>query len=461
MSGDRREYWTALALSIVAGGSLASAAPPVAGPKSVDYERAFAQAFPVSGSEHWIADWAFYAALVSGDLLTYAEKLDPAVGRRADGAKGKPYQLQQLEMSVKRDARLLAAFDDQRRRIQAMVVYVDGGGFANDKCRHPLTYVENEFRLVLGESGDGADPLSHATIAPSCPSALVPGFQITAGRSSRFKCWRTESVTRCGWALPDMPTALKGVVETDYPASMVLRWRWRGLGNVVHTRYVDGNGNRVPIKARVAVSIPNELSLEFVDPAGHILWTAPATVAVLNRANPRGAKTKVLVGKHHVRSGGARTDHVSREQYAPVAVELQLGFSSACGGLAVRSRRSKDHGQLVSLQRLVLEERDHQAIQLLPTLRQHRRRLVQRAGQHQAGLLLNHGDGRRAGPALGADALAQKRVLRLMLVEDRAEALAHSVVSHHVMARRVASLRSFRRRSRCSSRPGARRRSRP
>lgn len=139
--------------------------------------------------------------------------------------------------------------------------------------------MENEFRLVLGESGDGADPLSHATIAPSCPSALVPGFQITAGRSSRFKCWRTEYLTRCGWTLPDMPAALKGVVESDYPASMVLRWRWRGLGDVVHTRYADANGNRVAVKDRVAVAVPNELSLQFVDATGNILWTAPATVA--------------------------------------------------------------------------------------------------------------------------------------------------------------------------------------
>ncbi len=147
-----------------------------------------------------------------------------------------------------------------------------------------------EFRLVLGEGGDGADPLSHATIAPGCPSALYPGFQITAGRSSRFKCWPTEYVTRCGWALPDMPAALKGVVETDYPASMALRWRWRGLGDVVHTRYVDANGNRVASQDRVAVTVPGDLSLEFVALDGHVLWTAPGTTPAHKASNPRARR---------------------------------------------------------------------------------------------------------------------------------------------------------------------------
>lgn len=265
-----------MVLAMIAVGSLASAGTPLAGSKSVDYERAFVEAFPSTGSEHRITDWTLYTALVTGDLVTYGEKVDPSIAKRAEGAKGKPYQTQQVELTIKGDARLVAAFNDQRRRIRAMVVYVDGDGFASEKCRHLLTYVEKEFRLVLGESGEGGDPLSHATIAPSCPSALQPGFQITAGRSSRFKCWPAEYVTRCGWALPDMPAALKGVVETDYPRSLALRWRWRGLGDVVHTRYVDAHGNRVPTQDRVAVTVPGELSLEFVDADGHVLWTAPA-----------------------------------------------------------------------------------------------------------------------------------------------------------------------------------------
>ena len=270
----------ALLLALPTGGAEAGADRSVSlaasAPRRVDYELAFAEAFPASGSEHRITDWTLYTALVTGDLVTYGERVDPSVAKRADGAKGKPYQTQQVEMTIRGDARLVAAFNDQRRRIQRMVLYVDGDGFASEKCRHVLTYVANEFRLVLGESGDAADPLSHATIAPSCPSALQPGFQVTAGRSSRFKCWQAEFVTRCGWALPDMPAALKGVVENDYPASLALRWRWRGLGDVVHTRYVDANGNRVAIQDRVAVTVPGELSLEFVDADGHVRWTASA-----------------------------------------------------------------------------------------------------------------------------------------------------------------------------------------
>jgi hypothetical protein len=265
-----------LVLSMSAGGSVAMAATPVASANVVDYDVAFAQAFPGSGNEHRITDWTLYAALVAGDLVTYGGKVDPAIMKRVDAAKAKPYQMQQVEMSLKRDARLVAAFNDQRHRIRSMILYADGGGFADDKCRRVLVYVKGEFRLVLGEGNDGGDRLSHATIAPGCPSTLDRGFQITAGRSSRFKCWPTESVTQCGWALPDMPAALKSVIETDYPGSMTLRWRWRGLGDVVHTRYVDAMGNRVASHESVALTVPAELSLEFVDPRGHLLWTAPA-----------------------------------------------------------------------------------------------------------------------------------------------------------------------------------------
>jgi hypothetical protein len=73
-----------------------------------------------------------------------------------------------------------------------------------------------------------------------------------------------------------MPAALKSVIETDYPASMTLRWRWRGLGDVVHTRYVDAMGNRVAVHDGVALTVPAELSLDFVNLTGHLLWTAPA-----------------------------------------------------------------------------------------------------------------------------------------------------------------------------------------
>jgi len=272
-----------LVVSMMAGGSVASAATPPASPTVVDYDFAFARAFPGSGDAHRIADWTFYSALVAGDLVTYGGKVDPAIAARVDAAKGKPYQMQQVETSLKRDGRLVAAFNAQRQRIRSMIVYADGSGFADDKCRHPLVYVENEFRLVLGQGNSGGDRLSHATIAPGCPSTLDRGFQITAGRSSRFKCWPTESATQCGWALPDMPAALKSVIETDYPGAMTLRWRWRGLGDVVHTRYVDAMGNRVAAQASVALTVPAELSLEFVSPGGDLLWSAPAA-AVAGRS---------------------------------------------------------------------------------------------------------------------------------------------------------------------------------
>jgi hypothetical protein len=261
---------------MLAGGSVASAATPAGGPKRIDYDLAFGEAFPGANGEYRISDWSLYTALVAGDVVTYAERVDPAIAKRTDDAKGKPYQTQQVAMSVKGDARLVAAFDGQRRRIQSMTLYTDGGGFGDDKCRHLLIYLQGEFRLVLGESDDGGDPLSHATIAPSCPFTLARGFQITAGRSPRFKCWSTRYLTQCGWALPDMPPALKAVIESKYPATVALRWRWRGLGNVVRTRYLDANGNRVASHNSVALTVPGELGLEFVDGAGQVLWAASA-----------------------------------------------------------------------------------------------------------------------------------------------------------------------------------------
>src|SRR6478672_7711955 len=98
-----------LVLATIAGGSVAIAATPAASPKVVDYDLAFAQAFPGSGNEHRITDWTFYSALVAGDLVTYAEKVDPAIAARVDAAKGKPYQTKQVEMSHKRETRLDAA----------------------------------------------------------------------------------------------------------------------------------------------------------------------------------------------------------------------------------------------------------------------------------------------------------------------------------------------------------------
>jgi len=144
-------------------------------------------------------------------------------------------------------------------------------------CRRSVVYVGNEFRLVLGARARGTDPLATATVAPSCIETHDAGFQITAGRSPRFKCWTSVNETSCGWRLPDMPDSLKQVIEDRYPSSIKLRWRWRGLGAVNRVGFVDGNGNRVADAQASDVTTPLELGLEFVDSTGRILWTAPST----------------------------------------------------------------------------------------------------------------------------------------------------------------------------------------
>ena len=251
--------------------------------KSVDFETAFAAGFPAVGDEHHVADWKLYAALVDGDVVAYAGRIDPAIGHRLEEAHGKGYQTQQVEASIKSDARLRAAFDEQRRRIRTMVLYSDGDGDASGSCRRSLMYVGNEFRLVLGARAPGADALASATVAPSCVESAAVRLAITAGRSPRFKCWSSVDETTCGWRLPDMPDSLKQVIEDRYPASIKLRWRWRGLGAVSRVRFVDGNGNRVADAEASDVTTPLELGLEFVDTNGRILWTAPSTAPRRNR----------------------------------------------------------------------------------------------------------------------------------------------------------------------------------
>jgi len=185
--------------------------------KSVDFETAFAAGFPAVGDEHHVADWKLYAALVDGDVVAYAGRIDPAIGHRLEEAHGKGYQTQQVEASIKSDARLRAAFDEQRRRIRTMVLYSDGDGDASGSCRRSLMYVGNEFRLVLGARAPGADALASATVAPSCVESAAVRLAITAGRSPRFKCWS-----------------------------------------------IDGNGNRVADAEASDVTTPLELGLEFV-----------------------------------------------------------------------------------------------------------------------------------------------------------------------------------------------------
>jgi len=149
-------------------------------------------------------------------------------------AHGKGSQTQQVEASIKSDARLRAAFDEQRRRTRTMVLYSDGD--ASGTCRRSLMYVGKEFRLVLGARAAGADALASATVAPSCVESAAVRLAITAGRSPRFKCWS-----------------------------------------------IDGNGNRVADAEASDVTTPLELGLEFVDTNGRILWTAPSTAS---RRNP-------------------------------------------------------------------------------------------------------------------------------------------------------------------------------
>lgn len=250
----------------------------------IDYDASFSRSFPSSGGtpagsaqiEHPIKDWPLYAALATGDVVAYAVRLDPGVAAEMEESKGRLYQTQQLESRIKADRRLATAFEGQRQRLKSMVVTTEANSGDAGACAHQLVYVSNEFRLVLGKSSEAGDPLSHATIAPSCPQRLEPGFQLTGGRSSRFTCWATDFSTLCGWRLPDMPVALKATIETTYPGQVTLRWRWRGLGAVVRTRYIDGSGNRVAANAGASVTAPVNLGLDFVGDNGQVLWSAPA-----------------------------------------------------------------------------------------------------------------------------------------------------------------------------------------
>jgi len=156
--------------------------------------------------------------------LALAESSAPALRKSVDfetafaagfPAHGKGSQTQQVEASIKSDARLRAAFDEQRRRTRTMVLYSDGD--ASGTCRRSLMYVGKEFRLVLGARAAGADALASATVAPSCVESAAVRLAITAGRSPRFKCWS-----------------------------------------------IDGNGNRVADAEASDVTTPLELGLEFV-----------------------------------------------------------------------------------------------------------------------------------------------------------------------------------------------------
>jgi hypothetical protein len=246
----------------------------VVSPAPVDYEAGFARSFPALADAHRIADWKLYAAFAAGDIVAYAARIDPEMGRRVDEAHGKAYQTQQLAAEIRNDKRTRDSFEQQRRRVQSLVLYADDAG---DGCQRSLQYIANEFRLVFGGTRDGSDPLAGATIAPSCNAQADGGLQLTAGNSPRFRCWTSADAKTCGWRLPDMPAALKQVIESDYPTAIKLRWRWRGLGSGTHVRYADINGNRVSAHDSVVVTTPVDLRLEFVDAKGQVLWTAAAS----------------------------------------------------------------------------------------------------------------------------------------------------------------------------------------
>jgi hypothetical protein len=245
-----------------------------AAPK-VDYAAQFAAKFPALASgEHRVADWALYSALVGNDVVQYAIHIDAGAAAHLEQLGGKQYQVEQWQAGLRSDPRLRAAFDEQRRQLTTMSLFVDSDGAANAGCPRPMVYVDKEFRLVLGESNQPGDALVMATVAPSCRQAPQSGFQLTAGRSVRFLCWSARYARTCGWRLSDMPDGLKRVIENDYPDAIKLRWRWRGTGKVVRVRYTDANGNRVSESASLPVTIPEALALDFVGASGKVLWTA-------------------------------------------------------------------------------------------------------------------------------------------------------------------------------------------
>jgi hypothetical protein len=273
-------WMMALGLLLLGGAARAQEA-------KVDYEAGFLRGFPEVSGEHHVVDWQLYSALVGNDVVTYAGKVDQAVGKRIADTRGKPYLTQQLEVDLRRDPRLRAAFEGQRRRLGTMTLYAEADldESSNERCPRSLVYLGDEFRLVLGERTQREDPLALATVAPSC-ARQQPGFQLTAAHSPRFRCWSGSSEMTCGWRLPDMPIALKRVVETDYPTSIRLRWRWRGLGAVDHVRLRDDNGNFVAERDRILVTTPVDLGLEFVDGQGRILWTAASGARLSRLAAP-------------------------------------------------------------------------------------------------------------------------------------------------------------------------------
>ena len=52
---------------------------------------------------HQVADWELYRALVAGDVVAYAVRIDPAIAKQLALAKGRAYQTRLLEQDVKQE----------------------------------------------------------------------------------------------------------------------------------------------------------------------------------------------------------------------------------------------------------------------------------------------------------------------------------------------------------------------
>src|SRR5437762_2665414 len=127
-----------LAVSTLLARTAAAGEAAHPGAPSAVYEAEFAKRFPLVSGEHHVSDWALYAALVAGDIVGYAAKIDLALAPRFEQAAGKPYQTERLTDDIKRDPGLRTSFDDHRRRLAAMTLYSDGDGAGRRGCQHPL-----------------------------------------------------------------------------------------------------------------------------------------------------------------------------------------------------------------------------------------------------------------------------------------------------------------------------------
>jgi hypothetical protein len=65
--------------------------------------------------------------------------------------RGKEDQIEQWQAGLRRDARLCAAFDEQCRRLSAMVLFVEGDAVVNE------TRSRFQYRAARGQSSGGGN----------------------------------------------------------------------------------------------------------------------------------------------------------------------------------------------------------------------------------------------------------------------------------------------------------------